>query len=568
MPRGARGGGGGGRRGGAGGGGGGARRKPISGKQKKEQLKAKKLRKQQRRDEEEEEDDENNEEGDSSGEDNDDAGAANAAVRYTRSGKDSKLTSLFLREEDEDVQARRRDAERPLNKATRGEKLYAHDSVDLGFPQRPPWDRSMTPEELDAQETAVFEKWLASVHGSYSRHELPPFEHNLEVWRQLWRTLEKSDMMMVVADVRNPLLHLPRALYRHITEDKKLPLLVCLTKVDIVEQAHVDRWMDYLRKHYPKANPFPFSNRVHGPHGKFMNERGGVHRRRRLIANKLTQEEERIVHEHSTDLLEACLSLSRPRQGESLPDSRNEPMIGIVGQPNVGKSSVVNSLIGEKVVSVSRSVGHTKHWQTHYVRRGGEVVAQICDSPGLIFPVIWKHDTIPPRHVYECSGLYPIPQIRETFSAIRFLAEHLPIELLYNLKLDVDDYGPDWSPYAILGSFADKNGYSADGGGPDFHRAGLEILRDVVDGLILVSFEPPEGKPSDTIALEGQNEADAEVSKTSASAADSDVDADADADAHESESESGREEEIAVTDRAIGTATPETPPVPTTTMQA
>lgn len=62
------------------------------------------------------------------------------------------------------------------------------------------------------------------------------------------------------------------------------------------------------------------------------------------------------------------------------------------------------------MVSVSRTPGHTKKWQTHFVRREKDtwdglpcvdicfpaaddesevVVAQLCDSPGLIFPVAW-----------------------------------------------------------------------------------------------------------------------------------------------------------------------------------
>ena len=39
--------------------------------------------------------------------------------------------------------------------------------------------------------------------------------------------------------------------------------------------------------------------------------------------------------------------------------------IGCCGNPNVGKSSVMNALIGKKVVSVSKTPGHTKHFQTY-----------------------------------------------------------------------------------------------------------------------------------------------------------------------------------------------------------
>ena len=34
--------------------------------------------------------------------------------------------------------------------------------------------------------------------------------------------------------------------------------------------------------------------------------------------------------------------------------------IGLVGHPNVGKSSIINGIMGKKVVSTSRTPGHTK----------------------------------------------------------------------------------------------------------------------------------------------------------------------------------------------------------------
>lgn len=52
------------------------------------------------------------------------------------------------------------------------------------------------------------------------------------------------------------------------------------------------------------------------------------------------------------------------------------------GFPNVGKSSVINSLVGRKVVSVSRTPGHTKYFQTYYLTP----TVKLCDCPGLIFP--------------------------------------------------------------------------------------------------------------------------------------------------------------------------------------
>jgi large subunit GTPase 1 len=36
---------------------------------------------------------------------------------------------------------------------------------------------------------------------------LTPFEKNLEVWRQLWRVVERSDVIVQVVDARDPLFY-------------------------------------------------------------------------------------------------------------------------------------------------------------------------------------------------------------------------------------------------------------------------------------------------------------------------------------------------------------------------
>lgn len=58
------------------------------------------------------------------------------------------------------------------------------------------------------------------------------------------------------------------------------------------------------------------------------------------------------------------------------------PLPPSLGFPNVGKSSVLNSLVGRKVVSVSRTPGHTKYFQTYYLTP----TVKLCDCPGLVFP--------------------------------------------------------------------------------------------------------------------------------------------------------------------------------------
>ena len=67
-------------------------------------------------------------------------------------------------------------------------------------------------------------------------------------------------------------------------------------------------------------------------------------------------------------------------KSEEFPDRKLQ--IGLVGYPNVGKSSTINALVGSKKVSVSATPGKTKHFQT--IHLSPEVL--LCDCPGLVFP--------------------------------------------------------------------------------------------------------------------------------------------------------------------------------------
>jgi ribosome biogenesis GTPase A len=67
--------------------------------------------------------------------------------------------------------------------------------------------------------------------------------------------------------------------------------------------------------------------------------------------------------------------------------------IGLVGHPNVGKSTIVNSIVGRSVVSVSKTPGHTKHFQTIHLTSS----VRLCDCPGLVFPAVL------PKPLQVCS---------------------------------------------------------------------------------------------------------------------------------------------------------------------
>lgn len=112
--------------------------------------------------------------------------------------------------------------------------------------------------------------------------------------------------------------------------------------------------------------------------------------------------------------------------------SGNHPtrlVVGLVGYPNVGKSSTINSLLGEKKVSVSSTPGKTKHFQTIHLSE--HIV--LCDCPGLVFPQFATT-----RADLVCDGVLPIDQLREHTGPTALVVKRVPrdvLELTYGLSI-------------------------------------------------------------------------------------------------------------------------------------
>ena len=79
---------------------------------------------------------------------------------------------------------------------------------DILIPRRPLWDETTTKEQLDRAEKDTFLIWRRELADKEenSKAVFTPFEKNIEFWRQLWRVIERSDLVVQLVDARRPLL--------------------------------------------------------------------------------------------------------------------------------------------------------------------------------------------------------------------------------------------------------------------------------------------------------------------------------------------------------------------------
>jgi hypothetical protein len=150
-------------------------------------------------------------------------------------------------------------------------------------------------------------------------------------------------------------------------------------------------------------------------------------------------------------------------------------------------SGLVNGLLGRKLCSTSRTPGHTKHFQTHFLDAGRHLL--LVDSPGLVFPLLGVD-----RALQVLFGLFPIAHLRDPFTSLRRLAELVPVERLYGLPLQSPSppYVADWSPLKLAEALALKRGFvTARSGRPDLHRAARFLLIEALDGRLPLLIPPP-----------------------------------------------------------------------------
>lgn len=316
----------------------------------------------------------------------------------------------------------------------------------LKIPRRPQWTSTMTAEDLHMQENQSFLEWRRGL-AMLQEDEgilMTPYEKNLEFWRQLWRVVERSDVIVQIVDARNPLLFRSEDLEKYVKEVSENKMnMILVNKADFLTDEQRIIWADYFDKQNIKTAFYSATLAAEENSAKLedISEEesanvGGEEKQMKVtelkqaveeIAKSVSETEKSLTsiehklgihHSNNPKILtrEELIDLFKSiHHGPKV--TENVSTIGLVGYPNVGKSSTINSLMIEKKVSVSATPGKTKHFQTLYLDKD----LLLCDCPGLVMPsfVLTKAEMI-------LNGILPIDQMRDSVPPVNVLCAQIP----------------------------------------------------------------------------------------------------------------------------------------------
>ncbi|VFQ95414.1 unnamed protein product [Cuscuta campestris] len=377
----------------------------------------------------------------------------------------------------------------------REEELHAS---SLRVPRRPPWNSKMSVEELDNNERQAFLIWRRSLARLEENENLvlTPFEKNLDIWRQLWRVVERSDLLVMVVDARDPLFYRCPDLEeyaREVDEHKKTMLLV--NKADLLPLSIRKKWAEYFHLHgilyvfwsakaasedleRKELGTSEIQDNVH----ESSDDKTRIYGREELLSRLLSEAEDIAL---TRKILKPIHPTTSTRNAET-----RGVMVGFVGYPNVGKSSTINALVGAKRAGVTSTPGKTKHFQTLIISEK----LTLCDCPGLVFPSFTSS-----RYEMIASGVLPIDRMTEHRHAVQVVANRVPrkvIEDVYKISLPKPKpYEPQSRPplaSELLRVYCASRNYVSSSGLPDETKAARQILKDFVNGKLPHYELPPD----------------------------------------------------------------------------
>ncbi|KAL4607699.1 hypothetical protein ACB092_09G193800 [Castanea dentata] len=291
-------------------------------------------------------------------------------------------------------------------------------------------------------------------------------------YKELVKVIEASDVILEVLDARDPLG--TRCVDMENLVMKAGPnkhLVLLLNKIDLVPREAVEKWLKYLREELP-AVAFKCSTQEQ------RSNLGWKSSSKAAKPSNLLQ---------TSDCLGAETLIKLLKNYSRSHDIKKSITVGVIGLPNVGKSSLINSLKRSHVVNVGSTPGLTRSMQEVQLDKN----VKLLDCPGVVMLKSGANDAS--ITLRNCKR---IEKLDDPIGPVKEILRRCPPSMLVTLyKLpsfeSVDDF---------LQKVATVRGKLKKGGVVDVEAAARIVLHDWNQGKIPYYTMPPirnQGEPSE-----------------------------------------------------------------------
>uniref|UniRef100_W5MFK1 Nucleolar GTP-binding protein 2 n=1 Tax=Lepisosteus oculatus TaxID=7918 RepID=W5MFK1_LEPOC len=274
-----------------------------------------------------------------------------------------------------------------------------------------------------------------------AREEIFKKGQSKRIWGELYKVIDSSDVIIQVLDARDPMGTRSQNIESYMKKEKPWKhLIFVLNKCDLIPTWVTKRWVAILSQEYPTL----------------------------------------AFHASLTNSFGKGSLIQLLRQFGKLHTDKKQISVGFIGYPNVGKSSVINTLRSKKVCNVAPIAGETKVWQ--YITLMRRIF--LIDCPGVVYP---SGDT---ETDIVLKGVVQVEKIKNPEEHIGAVLERAKTEYIQKTyRIDTWESAEDF-----LEKLAFRSGKLLKGGEPDMQTVSKMVLNDWQRGRIPYFVKPPVGE--------------------------------------------------------------------------